>query len=139
MICYEVLLNDKKLCTAGVGEDGGLHVTMSWGHYARPGFEREEPEQRRVSLRVSGLANDIHTGWVDGYEKLRIGDTVTIHIAECSTADEPLTRESAEAPAPECSFCGLGADETRVMVPGPMISICSACLLVCNEYLRTVT
>ena len=80
MRAFEVHLNGKRLCLAGVGEDGVLtaiidHVTG--------------PKGSSLHLRVGGLVSPIgkHFIWRD--RRLQVGDEVLVKIAETVSVDKP--------------------------------------------------
>ena len=58
MIAYEVWVNDKKICVAGVGESGVLNAVLTWG--GKPGRPPQNP-----NLHVGGLVNDEHVRWTE--------------------------------------------------------------------------
>jgi len=83
MRAFDVLLNGKRLCVAGVGDNGVLSTIVN--HVA--GFGRDE-----VSLRVGGLASatEEHVTW--RALTLRVGDEVTVRIIEADSVDKPRSR-----------------------------------------------
>lgn len=85
MIAFEVLVNDRSLCVAGVGDEGILHANVT--HMARL-----EENSVRTLLHVGGLANREHLRWLDGFHALEIGDEVRIRVLESSSADPAVRR-----------------------------------------------
>ena len=83
MRAFDVRLNGKCLCVAGVGDDGVLSTIVN--HVA--GFGRDE-----VSLRVGGLESptEEHVTWRN--LKLKVGDEVTVRIVEADSVDKPKSR-----------------------------------------------
>src|SRR5579864_1020784 len=95
MICYEVYINGKKICVAGVGEMGVLSGILSW--VKRKRYEEDEGYDETIThieelyVSVSGLANlgeeSTHLDWLA--EDLKVGDEVTFRIVERESCDPP--------------------------------------------------
>src|SRR5580700_5668301 len=83
MRAFDVRLNGKRLCIAGVGDNGVLNTMVD--HVA--GFGRDE-----VSLRVGGLVSttEEHVTW--RRLQLKVGDEVTVRIVEADSVDKPRSR-----------------------------------------------
>lgn len=64
MRAFNVSLNGKKLCLAGVGEPGVLSAIVNW-----VAGDREAD----MFIEVGGLANEEHVGWVN-QKRLQVGD-----------------------------------------------------------------
>ncbi|HZQ18154.1 MAG TPA: hypothetical protein VFA90_05485 [Terriglobales bacterium] len=89
MRAFEVSLNGKKLCVAGVGDDGVLVANADW--VGKPGDEE-------LFLAVSGLNNSReHIDWIV-QKPLNVGDEVQIRIVEAAEVDEPASRHQAQVP-----------------------------------------
>ena len=82
MRSFNVTLNGKKLCLAGVGERGVLSANISW-----VGGDRGED----LHINVGGLANEEHIDWVN-QKRLQVGDEIRVKIVESGSADEPARR-----------------------------------------------
>jgi hypothetical protein len=84
MIAFEVYLNGKKLCLAGVGNNGVLAAITDYVTGTRPD---------RLHLHVGGLlsSKDEHVRWRDA--KLNLGDEITIRIVETISVDRPRERK----------------------------------------------
>jgi hypothetical protein len=83
MRAFEVYLNGKKLCRAGVDGDGVLSAIAT---------SVVGPGRSAFSLNVGGLissANE-HLRWVNC--KLRVGDEIRLKIAESDSVDKPKER-----------------------------------------------
>ncbi len=97
MIAFEVYLNGKKLCTAGVGELGVVSTNLAWrGSQPYENGGSLVPEYLR--LDVGGLANSgEHLRWIN--RKLRCGDTLTVKIVESVATDKPRERKRPDLAA----------------------------------------
>jgi hypothetical protein len=82
MLAFEVTLNGKRLCSAGVGAEGVLTAILTWVH--RHGETGEE-----CNMTVSGVTSlpRAHVGWID--EDLRVGDEVGIKVLDRTEVDVP--------------------------------------------------
>jgi hypothetical protein len=135
MICFDIEINDKHFCRAGVGDDGVLTAAVSWGD-APAEIRGHRKRERRVDLSIGGLRDKTHVDWIRGFRKLSVGDSVTIHIVESKSFDAPSRTETHDVDTqPECAFCGLAENEFRRIVPGPIMSICNECIETCRNYL----
>jgi hypothetical protein len=83
MVCYEVLLNGKRLCVAGVSQ-GVLVGALTWA--SRPAAA-DRPWH--LDLRVGGLSDEHdHVDWA--LQELKIGDEVQFSVVECELPDPPI-------------------------------------------------
>jgi hypothetical protein len=82
MRAFNVSLNGKNLCLAGVGERGVLSAVLSW-------VAGEQGED--LFMEVGGLANDEHVDWVK-QQPLQVGDEIRVKIVEAGSADKPARR-----------------------------------------------
>ena len=91
MRAFEVSLNGKRLCLAGIENDGAL--TAIANHVVRRG-------KAKMWLSVGGLISrtDELVSWPN--QKLRVGDEIKINILETVSADNPETRRRRD-PAQE--------------------------------------
>lgn len=99
MICFEILINDKKVCTAGVqSKFGVLSSNLTW---VRKDLNRFSDEARKtvpeeeLNFDVSGnsdLGNNRSEAleWIR--QSLSPGDEIKIRIKELNQADEPSSR-----------------------------------------------
>jgi hypothetical protein len=92
MIAFEVHLNGKKVCTAGVGQLGVLSTCLSW-RGPQP-YQKGGPcVAEYLRLDAGGLADSgEHLRWLD--RKLKRGDVVRIKVVEVDSADKPRERQS---------------------------------------------
>ncbi len=87
MIALEVSRNGKRLCVAGIGDNGVVCAIVDWmGRPGRPGHPQ---------LKVGGLYSDtrFHANWVR--RAFKVGDEITIRVVEVDEVDPPK-----EPPAP---------------------------------------
>jgi hypothetical protein len=118
MRILEVLLNGKRQCDAGVGDDGAVTaIVMS---VSRRGEVANGKNSRRVKddlrLDIAGFYSPTgeNVGW--HCRKLWLGDEVRIRIGEARLASKPSRREradpalaaKAEEKYPENTARGLG-------------------------------
>ncbi len=87
MRAFEVHLNGKRLCVAGIGEDGVLTAFIT-------GIARKD--WNHLDLKVDGLVGKTgeHVLWSD--RRLRTGDEVRVKIVEAASADRPLRRKKRD-------------------------------------------
>jgi hypothetical protein len=99
MIAFEVHLNGKKICTAGVGNVGVVTTSLAW-RGPQP-YQKGGPSiAEYLRLDVGGLANSgEHLRWLD--RKLKQGDVVSIKVVEVDSADKPRERQR---PNPEADL-----------------------------------
>ena len=99
MIGFDVYLNGKKLCTAGVGDLGVLTAGITWvGHAVAsktPKKRRKTAREDELELRIGGLRtgrtrNDEHVQWVT--RKLDVGDEVRVALVRTKKPDRPKMR-----------------------------------------------
>ena len=127
MICFEVQINGKEICRAGLGDFGVLSCLVSWvNNRNRP----LEDGAKSVSLNVGGLTiPENQTGefvtWVR--ESLTVGDEVRMKIVEAIDADGPVERQPGHR-EPYCSFCGKVASQVSKINEAPKANICSECV-----------
>jgi hypothetical protein len=89
MIAFEVYLNGKKICTAGVGDLGVLSTSLAW-RGAQP-HKKGAPSPEFLRLDIGGLAAGEHLRWVD--RSVKRGDAVIIKVVEVDAADKPRERQ----------------------------------------------
>jgi len=91
MLAFEIHMNGKRICIAGIGEPGVLSAILHWiGSAPRKGARKAD---EHASIRVGGLIGSIeeHVTWVR--RDLRRGDEVVIRVIETECADKPRERE----------------------------------------------
>jgi hypothetical protein len=84
MPAFEIYLNDKQLCRAGVGEQGVVSAHVAWVG---------KPRSKSLTLHVGGLISPTNenVSWIQE-RALNVGDEVRIKIAEGDYVDEPAQR-----------------------------------------------
>ncbi len=84
MRAFDVYLNQKKLCRAGIGDDGVLTAIVDWV----TGKDRGD-----LFLEVGGLISpqNEHVHWVR-QRSLRVGDRIQVRIVETNSIDKPTKR-----------------------------------------------
>jgi hypothetical protein len=83
MVCFEVSINGKRWCRAGIGEFGSMDVAVSW-------VGVDGGSEPPTTLSVAGLPQDsppVH--WRDITRRLAPGDVVEVRIVEA--APDPAT------------------------------------------------
>jgi hypothetical protein len=83
MRAFQILLNGKRICLAGIPKDGVLTTTVTYVPFRK---------RRETRLYVGGLElpENEHVFWKEAI--LRTGDEVRIKIVETKTTDKPLDR-----------------------------------------------
>ena len=98
MICFQVEINGKKLCSAGVGEFGVLTTVLSMvRNRHQAGLDVEDRGQ--AQLKVGGTASlsdsvDENLEWASS--SLNIGDEIRIIITEGLEPDDPVQRTTRD-------------------------------------------
>jgi hypothetical protein len=93
MIAFEVSLNGKRVCLAGIGNNGVLSQHVTW--VGRKGVRSPLPR-----LHVGGLdtETDEHVVWAeDSIPTLKKNDVVTIRIVDVEHVDIPTERYKWDA------------------------------------------
>lgn len=136
MKCFEVTINGKKVCTAGVGDHGVLTAILALvqRHPVIEGSqENQDADSESLDLRVGGIANveagvSEHVEWL--HQDLSVGDEITIKIIESSECNEPLSRETQYL---QCYFCEKKQSEVSKLIAGPQVFICDECINTCSQ------
>jgi len=84
MIAFVVSVNGERVCSVGLTSKNTRSVDVSW-----IGNAEEE-----VFLHVGGMDEDEHVNW--SVPQLKVGDEVTIKIAESGITDPPSRRRTVE-------------------------------------------
>jgi hypothetical protein len=101
MIAFEVKINGKDVCTAGVGEHGVLSAILSWVKRNSTNRPQDLPEElwaeEELEFSVGGLiSHDKKDGhervrWID--QSISVGDEIVIRILNQPACDEPYDRK----------------------------------------------
>jgi hypothetical protein len=98
MIAFEVSLNGKKICVAGVGDLGVLTTMLSWVRREGRNTETGEPGkiEEELTLSVGGLMSSTneHVQWTES--ALTVGDEVYIRVTELESVDAPRDRRTED-------------------------------------------
>jgi hypothetical protein len=88
MRAFEVHLNGKRLCVAGIGEDGVLTAIITY-------VARKDGND--LDLRVGGLVSRTgeHVDWSN--QRLKTGDEIRLKIVKAASFDSPTRRRRPDA------------------------------------------
>ena len=96
MIAFEVSLNTRKVCVAGVGDLGVLSTILSWVRREGRNTETGDPgkTEEELTLNVSGLrsSKSEHVRWAEN--ELKVGDEVCVRIVDLESVDPPHHRKA---------------------------------------------
>ena len=94
MRAFEVYLNGKKLCLAGIGDDGVLSAIVNWV---------TRRDRGDLFLEVGGLISptEEHVAWTS-QKPLRVGDKIQVKIVERSTVDKPAKKHRTDPKTTAC-------------------------------------
>jgi hypothetical protein len=83
MLAFQVRLNGKRICLAGIGDDGVLSTAITYVPFR---------QRRETRLYVGGLVlpQNEHVRWKQ--VSLRVGDEVRLKVVETKTVDRPRLR-----------------------------------------------
>jgi hypothetical protein len=88
MLSFNVSLNGKKLCLAGIGKHGVLSAILTWA-----ASDRGED----LFLHVGGLANEEHIDWIEQKRLLQVGDEIRVEICDAESVDAPIRKRRIDA------------------------------------------
>jgi hypothetical protein len=134
MKCFEVTINGKTICTAGI-EDGVLSAILSYAKRRIISSEGSEDQALEINesldIRVGGLEDiepgaSAHVEWL--VQEISVGDEIRIKIIDSTTCDEPTSKEITYV---ECAFCGKKQSEVQKLIAGPSAHICNECVGNC--------
>lgn len=100
MICFEVRVNGKVVCTAGVGDLGVLTAILTWVKRepsdCPEGLETTEWSEQQLDLNIGGSIGHGKHGhefldWID-HQGMSVGDEVAIRILDQPHCDPPSAK-----------------------------------------------
>jgi hypothetical protein len=99
VICFQIEINDEKVCTAGIGEFGVLTATLAWVRN-RDAANQNAQVTSGIALNVGGLTDsgsgqDEFVEWIR--KRLSVGDEVKVTILENVHYDEPTERTQRDS------------------------------------------
>lgn len=97
MRAFEISLNGKKLCVAGVGDDGVLSAIVDL---------IVKPEHNDLDLTVGGLIGSREDVYWIKRETLEVNDEIRVRVVEADQADEPVHRQPNQAQPPRDRHIG---------------------------------
>ena len=123
MICFEVSINGKRVCLAGIGDSGVLSTIVNWVN----------GNHDRLDIHVGGLTQigineSQHVSWID--QQLIVGDEVSIRIVESVVCDEP---DKDKVRFEGCLYCGKSRSEGAKLISGSYGFLCFECVEVCTK------
>ena len=91
MRAFEISMNGKKLCVAGIGDDGVLSAIMNWVGKGGRGD---------LFLEVGGMItpSNQHVSWIP-QKPLQVGDEIRIRVVEVDLVDEPVKKQEPKLPS----------------------------------------
>jgi len=97
---FEVHINGRKVCLAGVGKYGVLTTTLTYvlNEPDLPVAPENLANQGKALLHVGGLVEDVHCNWLEENVSVSIGDEVTIKVIETSKVDDPVEQHQSAFP-----------------------------------------
>lgn len=99
MICFEVRVNGKLVCTAGTGETGVLSAILTWVKHQSETCPEDMEEgdwcREDLDLGVADVAHQDdksgHVSWLK--QALKPGDNVAVRVVERDSCDPPAERK----------------------------------------------
>jgi hypothetical protein len=94
MTVFDIYVNGRKVCRAGVGEEGVLSAVVTWVKLtgaAAQTARRMRKAGLETRLHVGGLAGGTHRRWPG--RMLSVGDRVSIRVATANSFDPPAATE----------------------------------------------
>ncbi len=103
MIAFEISIDGRRQCTAGIGDLDVASVITTWvrrrSHDPVSGEAVDDAIEEELALEVGGLAHDpdgaaIQIRWLR--EALQVGQVITLAVVEADSVDPPRTRERTD-------------------------------------------
>ena len=101
MIAFEVFVNGKRTCIAGVGPSGVLHVIVNWvGRSPRSPRVGGRTNSGESWVNVGGMyvtksRANVHPRWVD--RVVKPGDEVVVRVVNARRVDPPKSKSITTA------------------------------------------
>jgi hypothetical protein len=95
MTAFEIRVNGKKVCTAGLSEPGVVSSIVSWVRGVPRGKGRRATERTHIHIGGLNSRTETHYTWLT--RDLQIGDEVRIKVVAKAKADRPIARKSGAA------------------------------------------
>ena len=132
MLCYEIWLNDNKLCQCGHEDMGTIQASLFYAE----GMPSTHLTVSAVLKTTDKLKQDAK--WASKF--LETGDEVKLKIVECDSPEPPKELKPFGTrlhPSSKkelfCSFCGQSENKVEKMYEGMGGNICTECAKLCLE------
>src|ERR1700686_3761601 len=93
MIAFDVYLNDRKLCRAGIGDSGVLSAIVTWAATTMSTGIKNNSQFLNLGGLITPEGN--HVTWIN-QKPLAPGDKIQINIVEADSVDEHHIHEPEE-------------------------------------------
>ncbi len=96
MIAFEVTINGRRLCCAGIADRGILTAILNWVRRRPEAVSSTAGPVEELRFSLGGLRSGVggpgeHLTWYD--DSVKIGDEIRVRIVEVAEADKPAKRE----------------------------------------------
>jgi hypothetical protein len=131
VICFDVHLNGRKLCRAGIGKYGTVHVTAGWSSVPPAWRMRKRRRKPTGSVSIGGVTYGPrppvyeNVAWPAEHETFSPGDELLVRCVEAPVADAPSQRHVAGKIPPDdememirSSLAGHARSLARLKVKG---------------------
>ena len=137
MIGFDVSLNGRRVCLAGIAGPCVMTTVLSWVE-RRPGDHPDTTlPEKRLELHVGGLDSGSNENLKWFHESVPVGSEISIRVSEIQEVDEPADRHKGDKTGSlRCSFCNKARAKVAKLVTGPGVNICNECVQVCVEELK---
>ena len=100
MIAFEIQLNGKRLCVAGIGDLGTVTAIMTWVRRKAPPEGTTIPDwtAEELNLHVGGIDSQTNENLVWLRHELQVGDAITVRVIETDSVDVPENRWPTNRP-----------------------------------------
>jgi hypothetical protein len=96
MIAFQVAVNNREMCTAGVNDSGVISAIITWVRRTPEKSADGESIEEELTFDVLGLDSITgeHLKWLK--TRLAVGDTITVRIVDRSRIDSPCERRKED-------------------------------------------